>query len=152
MATPQKEPLRALTPEEQTALERLTRSSSARVDRVRRRTRAPGPPPTPRSQADLCSAGARLYRSHGAAPARSEGGRHGDLVAEHPGPHAAPRGVPAARSDTIRRVLEAAGSSYQKIRTKPRHDFLDTYVPDRWQTAAVAPRQTNTPPPEHTSM
>ena len=38
MATPQKEPLRALTPEEQTALERLARSSSERVDRVQRAT------------------------------------------------------------------------------------------------------------------
>ena len=38
MATPQKEPLRAITLEEQTVLERLTRSSSERVDRVRRAT------------------------------------------------------------------------------------------------------------------
>jgi hypothetical protein len=38
MATPQKEPLRAMTSEEQTALERLTRSSSERVDRVQRAT------------------------------------------------------------------------------------------------------------------
>src|ERR687892_2208513 len=38
MATPQKEPLRAVTPEEQAALERLARSSSERVDRVRRAT------------------------------------------------------------------------------------------------------------------
>jgi transposase len=36
MATPQKEPLRGVTPAEQAALERLTRSSSERVDRVRR--------------------------------------------------------------------------------------------------------------------
>src|SRR5215213_2542463 len=38
MATPQKEPLRAVTAEEQAALERLARSSSERVDRVRRAT------------------------------------------------------------------------------------------------------------------
>jgi transposase len=38
MATPQKEPLRVVTPEELTALERLARSSSERVDRVRRAT------------------------------------------------------------------------------------------------------------------
>jgi transposase len=38
MATPQKEPLRAVTSEEQAALERLVRSGSERVDRVRRAT------------------------------------------------------------------------------------------------------------------
>ena len=38
MATPQKEPLRVVTPEELAALERLARSSRARVDRVRRAT------------------------------------------------------------------------------------------------------------------
>src|SRR6266508_780606 len=38
MATPQKEPVRAVTPAEQAALERLARSSSERVDRVRRAT------------------------------------------------------------------------------------------------------------------
>lgn len=38
MATPQKEPLRVVTPEELAALERLARSSSERVDRVRRAT------------------------------------------------------------------------------------------------------------------
>ena len=38
MATPQKAPLRAITPEERAALERLVRSSSERVDRVRRAT------------------------------------------------------------------------------------------------------------------
>ena len=36
MATPQKAPLRALTAEEQTALERLVKATSERVDRVRR--------------------------------------------------------------------------------------------------------------------
>jgi len=38
MATPQKEPLRVVTPEELAALERLARSSRERVDRVRRAT------------------------------------------------------------------------------------------------------------------
>jgi hypothetical protein len=38
MATLQKEPLWAMTPEEQAALERLVRSSSERVDRVQRAT------------------------------------------------------------------------------------------------------------------
>lgn len=38
MATPQKEPLRALTVAEQAALEQIPRASSARVDRVRRAT------------------------------------------------------------------------------------------------------------------
>ncbi len=36
MASPQKEPLRAMTAEEQAALERIAQASSARVDRVRR--------------------------------------------------------------------------------------------------------------------
>lgn len=36
MATPQKEPLRPLTPAEQSGLERLAQASSARVDQVRR--------------------------------------------------------------------------------------------------------------------
>ena len=38
MATPQKEPLRPLTSEEQAALGRVVRAGSARVDRVRRAT------------------------------------------------------------------------------------------------------------------
>jgi transposase len=38
MATPQQEPLRAVTAEEHAALERLVQSSSERVDRVRRAT------------------------------------------------------------------------------------------------------------------
>jgi len=38
MGPPQKEPLRAVTAEERAALERLSRASSARVDRVRRAT------------------------------------------------------------------------------------------------------------------
>jgi len=38
MATPQKEPLRAVTTEERAALARLARAGSARVDRVRRAT------------------------------------------------------------------------------------------------------------------
>ena len=38
MATPQKEPLRPMLAEEQTALEQLARASSERVDRVRRAT------------------------------------------------------------------------------------------------------------------
>src|SRR5262245_39357628 len=36
MATPQKEPLRPLTPAEQSGLERLAQASSARVDQARR--------------------------------------------------------------------------------------------------------------------
>ncbi len=38
MAPPQKDPLRPLTAEERTALERVAKASSARVDRVRRAT------------------------------------------------------------------------------------------------------------------
>ena len=38
MATPQQEPLRVLTPDEETALQRIAKASSARVDRVRRAT------------------------------------------------------------------------------------------------------------------
>src|SRR5262249_25228348 len=42
MATPQKEPIRAVASEEQAALERLVRGSSARVDQVRRGGRGVG--------------------------------------------------------------------------------------------------------------
>lgn len=155
MATPQKAPMRALTAEEQVALERLVKRSSERLDRVRRAT-------------------AILAVAHGAsfaAAAREAGLRSGTAVANlidrfnHQGLPAvrigAGRGrkptyttaaraqivataqrAPERRADgtatwslsmlqralrkdtypqigatTIRRVLEQAGSSYQRTRS-----------------------------------
>jgi len=155
MATPQKAPLRALTAEEQAAIERLVKKSSERLDRVRR-------------------ARALLAVAHGAsfaAAAREAGLRSGTAVANlidrfnHRGLAAlrigagrgrkptyttAARGeivataqrAPERRTDgtatwslsmlqralrkdryprigtsTIRRVLEQAGSSYQRTRS-----------------------------------
>jgi transposase len=155
MATPQKDPLRAVTSEEQAALERLARSSSERVDRVRRAT-----------------AVLAVVQGHGfAAAARQAGFGSSTTVAElvarfnrwglaavsiAAGRGRKPTYGPAARArivataqrpadrkadgtatwslstlertlrreafprlggTTIRRVLEAAGSSYQKTRT-----------------------------------
>lgn len=155
MASPQKEPLRSMTAEEQAALERIAKASSARVDRVRR------------AQALLAAATGESF----AQAARRAGFRSGtavaDLVArfnQHgltaltiaAGRGRKPSYDPAARAQivataqrspdrkadgaatwslstlqrtlrreafprlgatTIRRVLEDAGSSYQRTRT-----------------------------------
>ena len=66
MATPQKEPLRAISAAERAALERLVQASSERVDRVRRAT------------ALLAVAAGRPY----AQAARQAGFRSGTAVAE----------------------------------------------------------------------
>lgn len=66
MATPQKEPLRAVTAEERAALARLAQASSERVDRVRRAT------------ALLAVAGGQPF----AQAARQAGYRSGTAVAE----------------------------------------------------------------------
>src|SRR5713226_3804012 len=88
MATPQQEPVRAVTPAEQAALERLARSSSERGDRVRRAT-----------------AVLAVVQGQGfAAAARQAGFGSSTTVAKL-----------VARFN--RRGLAAAGSSYQKTRT-----------------------------------
>jgi transposase len=155
MATPQKEPLRSVTQEEQAALEPIAKASSERVDRVRRAT------------ALLAVAQGGSY----AQAARAAGFKSGTAVAElvarfnrrglqaltiaagrgrHPTYDTAARarmvaaaqrapdrrqdgtaswslstlqralrrdGLPCLGATTIRRVLHAAGSSYQRTRT-----------------------------------
>lgn len=155
MASPQKEPLRPVSDEEQAVLERMTKASSGRVDRVRR------------ARALLAVAAGQSF----AQAARQAGFRSGtavaDLVARFnqrgltvlviaAGRGRKPSYAPAARAQivataqrspdrktdgtatwslstlqrslrreafphvgatTIRRVLEDAGSSYQRTRT-----------------------------------
>jgi transposase len=155
MATPQKEPLQAVTPAEQAALERLARSSSERVDRVRRATavlavvQGHGFAAAARqagfaSSTTVAKLVARCNR-HGLAAVSIAAGRgrkptydlpaRGCIVAtaQRPPDRKADgaatwslsilertlrrEAFPRLGATTIRRVLEAAGSSYQKTRT-----------------------------------
>ena len=155
MATPQKEPLRAVTAEERAALEWLSRSSSERVDRVRRATallavvQGQGFAAAARqagfgSSTTVAKLVARFNR-HGLAAVSIAAGRgrqstydpaaRARIVATAQRPPDRKRdgtatwslsalertlrreGFPRLGGTTIRRVLEAAGSSYQKTRT-----------------------------------
>jgi transposase len=155
MATAQKEPVRAFTPEEQAMLERLARSSSERQDRVQRARAllavAQGQAFAPAArQAGFAShttvAGlvARFNRQ-GLAALQIAAGRgrkptydapaRARMVAKAQRPperktHGTGtwslstlertlrrEGFPQLGATTIRRVLEAAGSSYQKTQT-----------------------------------
>jgi transposase len=155
MATPQKDPLRAVTAAEQAALERLVRSSSERVDRVRRATAVLAVVQGQEFAAAARQAGfgssttvaklvARFNRQGLAAVSIAAGrGRkptyappaRGCIVAtaQRPPDRKADgtatwslstlertlrrEGWPRLGATTIRRVLAAAGSSYQKTRT-----------------------------------
>jgi transposase len=155
MATPQKEPLRAITPAEQTVLERLTRSSSERVDRVRRATAVlavvQGQAFAPAAQqAGFASSStvaglvARFNRGglaaigiaagRGRKPTYDPAARARIVATAQRSPERKTDGTatwslstlertlrreafPRLGATTIRRVLEAAGSSYQKSRT-----------------------------------
>jgi transposase len=155
MATPQKEPLRAVTPEEQAALERLARSSSERVDRVRRATallavvRGQGFAAAAR-QASFGSsttvaklvarfnqrglAAVSIAAGRGRKPTYDPAARARVVATAQRPPDRKTDGTatwslstlertlrreafPRLGATTIRRVLEAAGSSYQKTRT-----------------------------------
>jgi transposase len=155
MATPPKEPLRAVTPQEQAVLERRARSSSERADHLRRATallavvHGEGFAAAAR-QAGLASGTtvaelvARFNR-RGLAAVSIAGGRgrkptcdppaRARIVATAQRPPERKtdgtatwslstlertlrrEGLPRLGATTIRRVLEAAGSSYQKTRT-----------------------------------
>jgi transposase len=155
MATPQKEPLRAVTLAEQAALERLARSSSERVDRVRRAkallavARGQGFAAAAReagfgSSTTVAKLVAR-FNAWGLAPVSIAAGRGRKptyeasararivATAQRP-PDRKTDGTatwslstlertlrreafPRLGATTVRRVLEAAGSSYQKTRT-----------------------------------
>jgi transposase len=155
MATPQKEPLRVLTPEEQTALERLTRSRRERVDGVQRATAllavAQGQAFAPAAQqAGFASSStvaglvARFNRGglaaigiaagRGRKPTYDPAARARIVATAQRSPERKTDGTatwslstlertlrreafPRLGATTIRRVLEAAGSSYQKSRT-----------------------------------
>jgi transposase len=155
MATPQKDALRAVTPEEQAALERLARSSSERVDRVRRATavlavvQGHGFAAAARqagfaSSTTVAKLVARFNREGLAAVSIAAGrGRKPTYdpparacivaTAQRPPDRKTDgtatwslstlertlrrAGFPRLGATTIRRVLEAAGSSYQKTRT-----------------------------------
>jgi transposase len=155
MATPQKEPLRAVTAEEQQALEHLAKASSERVDRVRRATALlavtrgrsfaqAAQQASLRSGATVAALVARFNR-HGLAALTIAAGR-GRKPTYAPAARArivtTAQRLPDRKTDgtatwslstlertlrrqafprlgatTIRRVLEAAGSSYQQTRT-----------------------------------
>jgi transposase len=155
MATPQKEPLRAVTLAEQAALERVARSSSERVDRVRRAkallavARGQGVAAAAREAGFASStAVAKLvarFNQHGLAAVSIATGRGRQptydpaararivATAQRPPDRKTDgtatwslstlertlrrEGCPCLGGTTIRRVLEAAGSSYQKTRT-----------------------------------
>jgi transposase len=142
MATPQKEPLRAMTSEEQTALERLTRSSSERVDRVQRATallaaaQGQGFAPAAR-QAGFNRQGlaaVSIAAGRGRQPTYDPAARARIVATAQRAPDRKTdgtatwslstlertlrrEGLPRLGATTIRRVLQDAGSSYQKTRT-----------------------------------
>jgi transposase len=155
MSVPQKIPLRALTEEEHTALQRIAQASSERVDRVRRATallavstgqplaeaarRAGYRSPTGvaklvgrfnrRGLAALTIAAGRgrnvtyggTARARIVATAQQSPDRERDGTATWSLSRLERRlrgeGLPRVGATTIRRVLEAAGSSYQRSRT-----------------------------------
>jgi transposase len=155
MATPQKDPLRAVTPAEQAALERLARSSSERVDRVRRATALLAVVQrhtfaTAARQAGFGSsttvaklvsrfnrrglAAVSIAAGRGRKPIYDPSARARIVATAQRSPdrktdgtatwslstleRTLRRGVfPRLGGSTIRRVLEEAGSSYQKTRT-----------------------------------
>src|SRR5215211_1906979 len=147
MARAQQEPLRAVTPEEQDALERLAQASSERVDRVRRATAllavAAGQPFARaahragyRSGTAVAELVARFNRQGLAALAIAKGrGRKPsyDATAQRAPDRRADgtatwslstlertlrrEGLPAVGASTIRQVLQEAGNSYQRTRT-----------------------------------
>jgi transposase len=155
MATPQKEPIRAVASEEQAALERLVRSNSARVDQVRRATALLAVAQGQRFAAAARQAGfgssttvAKLvgrFNRQGLAAVSIAAGRGRKPTYDLPArarivataqrspdrntdgtatwslstlEHTLRReAFPRLGATTIRRVLEAAGSSYQKTRT-----------------------------------
>ncbi len=170
MPKPQNEPLRALTAEEQTALERLTQASSARVDEARR-ARAllvvvQGRPfAQAAQQAGFRSGSAiaglvqrfnrqglpalRIAPGRGRRPTYAPAARARIVAAAQRPPDRRTDGTatwslstlqrtlrreafPHLGATTIRRVLEDAGSSYQRTRT-----WCPTGTAQRKRTAGV---------------
>jgi transposase len=155
MATPQKEPLRAVTAAEQTALERVAKASSERVDRGRRATALlvvvrGGSFAQAAQQAGLRSSSAvtalvaRFNRrglgaltigtGRGRKPTYDPAARGRIVATAQRAPERKTDGTatwslgtlqrtlrreafPRLGGTTIRRVLQDAGSSYQKTRT-----------------------------------
>lgn len=155
MATPQKEPLRSLTPAEQAALERLTQASSARVAEGRRARAvwavAQGQPFVQAARqaglrsgtavADLVArfnrrgvAALRIAAGRGRRPTYDPATRARIVATAQRPPDRKADGtatwslstlqrtlrreaLPPLGATTIRRVLEDAGSSYQRTRT-----------------------------------
>lgn len=155
MVSPQKEPLRPMTAEEQAALERLTQASSARVDQVRRAAAllavAQGLPFAQAAQragfrsgtavADLVArfnrrgvAAMILAPGRGRKPTYDLAARARIVATAQRTPDRRTDGTatwslstlerslrqeafPRLSATTIRRVLEDAGSSYQRTRT-----------------------------------
>jgi transposase len=155
MPTPQREPLRPLSPAEQTALDRIVKSSSERVDQVRRATAllavARGEPFIHAAQqaglrsgttvADLVArfnrrglAAVRIASGRGRKPTYSPAARARIVATAQRQPNRRTdgtatwslttlqrsvrrAGLPQVGTSTIRRVLQDAGSSYQRTRT-----------------------------------
>src|SRR5262245_12272228 len=155
MGPPQKEPLRAVTAEERAALARLSKASSARVDRVRRATALLAVADGASFAAAARRAGlrsavtvagvVRRFNQRGLAavviaPGRGRPATYGpaerarivataqrlpDRKADGTATWSLSTlerrlrrdGLPRVGATTVRRVLEDAGSSYQKTRT-----------------------------------
>src|ERR687886_182440 len=103
MPTPQREPLRALSPAEQGALQRIAKSSSERVDQVRRGSIPPA------------GGGGGLGAARPQPTRRSDGTATWSLTTMQRSLRRS--GLPQVGTSTIRRVLQDAGSSYQRTRT-----------------------------------
>ena len=155
MPTPQREPLRPLSPAERTALQRIVKSSSERVDQVRRATallavargeafihaaRQAGLR-SGTTVADLVArfnrqglAAVRIASGRGRKPTYSPEARARIVATAQRQPSRRTdgtatwslttlqrslrrAGLPHVGTSTIRRVLEDAGSSYQRTRT-----------------------------------
>jgi transposase len=155
MAPPRKDPLRALTAAEQATLERLSKATSERVDRVRRgrallAVAAGASYPQAAEQAGLSSpstvyylvrrfnarglAALEIAAGRGRAPTYDVGARAQIVATAQQPPQRRTDGTASwtlstlqrrlrragwshLSTDTIRRVLQEAGSSYQRTRT-----------------------------------
>jgi transposase len=142
MGLPQKEPLRILTSEEQVCLERIARAGSERVDRVRRARAVQAGLRSPSTVAQLVErfhqrglAALTIAAGRGRKPTY-DGTARVQIVATAQQPPARRQdgtatwslmtlqralrqqgAFPRLGATTIRRVLEDAGSSYQRTRT-----------------------------------
>ena len=138
MPTPQREPLRRLSRAERAALQRIAKSTSERVDQVRRATALLAVARTGvfihaareaglhsgTTVADLVArfnrhglAAVRIARGRGRRPMYAASARAQIVATAQRSPNRRTGSFPTLGTSTIRRVLQDAGSSYQRTRT-----------------------------------